>query len=112
MEGKLTGVGSITIEFLDGSQYEYAGRPMSDWYDLIESSSKGRKVYFDVRGPGPSRNGMGIWPFKKIRNATRSASQVRAMAARNQPRTAAQRQRRYTVGGKRNKYGAGGFRVA
>lgn len=109
--GKKTGVGLITVQFLNGSQYEYPNRPMSDWYDIIESSSKGRKFYFDVRGPGPSRKGMGIWPFRQIRQATRTPAQVRALVERRQPRTAAQKRRTFTRGGKRAAYGAGGRSV-
>jgi hypothetical protein len=111
LDGELTGVGTITIQFLNGAQYEYPDRPMADWYDLVESSSKGRKTYWDVRGPGRSRKGMGIWPFRQIRSATRTPAQVAALAGRRQPQTAAQRARRFTRGGKRNAFGAGGLGV-
>jgi hypothetical protein len=106
--GELTGVGLITIQFLNGSQYEYADRPMSDWYDLIESGSKGSFTYYEVRGDGPSHPGMGLWkPCRKIRNATRTAAEVARLAASRQPTTPKQRQRRYTAGGKRNAYARG-----
>jgi hypothetical protein len=112
LDGQKTGVGTITIEFLDGSQYEYDDRPMGDWYDLVESSSKGRFAYYEVRGPGKSRPGMGLWkPCRQIRKATRTAAQVAALRADRQPRGPKQRQRRFTVSGRRNAYGAGGFAV-
>lgn len=112
LDGKMTGVGTITIEFLNGAQYEYADRPMGDWFDLIESSSKGRFTYYEVRGEGKSVPGMGLWkPCRKIRNATRSAAEVARIKARREPRTAAQKRRTYTRGGKRGAYGAGGRRI-
>lgn len=108
LEGNLTGVGTITAQFLSGAQYEYADRPMSDWYDLVESSSKGSFAYYEVRGPGKSRPGMGLWkPCKQIRKATRTSAQVAALAAKRQPKGAAQRQGRYTVRGRRNAYARG-----
>jgi hypothetical protein len=111
LDGKLTGVGLITVEFLSGATYEYDDRPMSDWFDLIESSSKGRFCYFEVRGPGPSRPGMGIWSHRQISGPTRSAAQVAAMVGNRQPRTREQKRRTYTRGGKRGAYGAGGRRI-
>lgn len=112
LKGELTGVGTITIQFLNGSQYEYADRPMSDWMDLIESSSKGRFTYYDVRGPGKSVPGMGLWkPCVQIGKPTRTPAEVAALAAKRQPRTAAQKRRTFTRGGKRQAYGAGGHWV-
>lgn len=108
LDGKKTGTGTITIQFLNGSIYEYPDRPMGDWIDLIESSSKGRFTYFEVRGPGPSRKGMGIWTHRQIQQATRTAAEVAAMVAARQPRTREQKRRTYTRGGKRAAYGAGG----
>ena len=104
--------GTITIEFLSGATYAYANRPVADWLDLFESSSKGRFVYFEVRGPGPSRKGMGIWSSVKIRDAWRTAAEVRRMAQARRPMTAKQRQRTYTRGGKRGGYGAGGLAIS
>jgi hypothetical protein len=112
LNGQKTGIGTITIQFLNGAQYEYADRPMSDWYDLIESSSKGRKTYYDVRGPGKSRPGMGLWkPCVQIRKPTRTSAQVAALASRRKPRSASDRRRTFTRGGRRNAFGAGGFAV-
>lgn len=111
-KGGKTGKGTITIEFLNGAQYEYPDRPMGDWLDLVESSSKGRFTYFEVRGPGKSVPGMGLWkPFKKVRGPTRTAAQVAAMKAAREPRHAAQQRRTYTRGGNRGAYGAGGRRL-
>jgi len=111
LQGKKTGVGTITVQFLSGAQYEYPDRTMGDWHDLVESSSKGRYTYFTVRGPGPSHPGMGLWPFRQLRSATRSPAEVAALVARRQPRTAEQRRRTFTRGGKRGAFGAGGRSV-
>ncbi len=108
LNGKKTGVGTIYIEFLSGAVYEYQNRPMGDWFDLIESSSKGRFTYYEVRGPGKSVPGMGLWPSTKIREATRSAETVAKMRKQREPRTEQQKKRTYTRGGKRGAYGAGG----
>lgn len=111
LEGKLVGTGTITIEFLNGSRYAYPDRPMGDWFDLIESSSKGRFTYYEVRGPGPSRKGMGIWNHVELNGPTRSADAVARMKAAREPRHAQQKKRTYTRHGKRGAYGAGGQRI-
>lgn len=109
LDGKKTGTGTIIIQFLNGWEYTYDNRPMGDWLDLVESSSKGRFTYFEVRGAGPSIEGRTIWPYSKKRKfAERSAAQIEAMVRRRAPRTAAQKRRTYTRGGKRQAYGAGG----
>lgn len=112
LDGKLTGVGTITIEFVNGAVYEYENRPMGDWFDLIESSSKGRFSYYEVRGAGKSRPGMGIWkPCKQIRKAFRTPAEVAGIQAKRQPVGARQQARTYTRGGQRGAYGAGGKRL-
>lgn len=103
--------GTITIEFLSGATYKYADRPITDWMDLVESSSKGRFTYFEVRGPGKSRKGMGIWSGVMVRPAFRSKSEVADMRRKREPVTAEQRKRTYTRGGRRGAYGAGGVRI-
>jgi hypothetical protein len=110
--GKKLGTGTITIEFVSGATYEYADRPMSDWYDLITSSSKGRFSYFEVRGPGRSRKGQGVWkPCVQILQAWRSKAEVRAIKAARQPLTAKHKLRTYTRGGQMNAFGKGGKRI-
>lgn len=112
LDGKKTGRGLITIEYVSGAVWEFADRPMSDWYDLIESSSKGRFNYYEVRGPGPSRKGMGLWkPATEIKKAWRSSAEIAAIRYRREPRTRAQKRRTYTKGGRRQAFGAGGQRV-
>lgn len=111
-DGKKTGTGTITLWFVNGWAYEYENRPMGDWLDLIESGSKGRFAYYEVRGAGPSAEGHTLWPYsKKWQWATRSAAEVAAIRAAREPRHARQRERRYTRGGKRNQFGAGGRHV-
>jgi len=110
--GEKLGTGTITIEFVNGAEYEYPDRPMSDWYDLITSSSKGRKTYFDIRGPGRSRKGMGLWrPFRQTVQAWRSKQEIRAIKAAREPATAAHRRRTFSRGGQTNAYGKGGKRI-
>lgn len=109
LNGNTTGMGTITIEFLSLAMYEYAGRSLADYIDIIESSSKGRFAYYEIRGAGPSRPGMGIWPSVRLRGPQRKVTS--AMRGARAPRTAAQRQRTYTVGGRRGAYGAGGLPV-
>jgi hypothetical protein len=112
IDGKKTGVGTITIEFVSGATYEYADRPMSDWFYLITSSSKGRKAYYDIRGPGRSRKGMGIWkPCIQTVQAWRSKSEIRAIKAAREPVKAKHKLRTYTRGGKMNAFGKGGKRI-
>ena len=100
LDGKKTGMGEIQIEFLNLSLYSYPNRPASDFLDIIESSSKGRFVYYEAR---PS------WPFKRLRGPQRKVT--REMIAARSPRTAAQKRRTYTVGGRRGSHGAGGARI-
>lgn len=108
--GKAT-MGVIEIEFLSGATYQYHNRPIADFMDMVESSSKGRFTYYEVRGPGPSRPGMGIWPSIKVRDGWRTAAEVRRMAHARRPRTAAQAKRTYTRGGQRGAFGKGGLPV-
>ncbi len=95
-----TGKGTITLEFLDGSKYEYPGRSAADWLDIISSSSKGRYAFYNIRGPGPSHKGMGIWTFRQVSGPTRSKAEVARMRAQREPTTAKQRQRTYISRGK------------
>ncbi len=106
-----TGVGTIKIEFLNGAEWTYPGRSASDWLDLIESSSKGRYAYYQIRGPGPSRKGMGLWHGFESRPAWRSSAEVARMKRAREPVGRRQKRRLFTVGGKRNAYGAGGKMV-
>ena len=102
-QGNRLPTGSIYIEFLSLALYKYPGRTAGEFMDLFTSSSKGRFSYYQVRGPGPSVEGMGLWqPFIKLRGASRSASEVRRLAQARQPRTERQRRRFYNVGGRRN----------
>jgi len=89
--GQRLPTGTIYIEFLDLSLYQYPGRPLNDFLDLESSSSKGRYVYHVVR------NG---WAFTKLRGAQRSAAEVAAIAESRQPRNAQQARRFYNVGGR------------
>lgn len=98
-DGNPQKTGTITIEFLDLSLYEYPDRPLNDFLDLMTSSSKGRYAYYEVRGPGPSKPGMGIWPFRKLRGPQRKVTE--AMKEARQPRTEEQKRRFYNVGGRR-----------
>lgn len=100
LNGNRLPTGTIYIEFLNLSLYQYNNRPMNDFVDLFTSSSKGRYTHFEVRGPGPSRPGMGIWPAIKLRGPLRSAAQTRRIARARQPRTQVQRLRYYNVGGR------------
>jgi len=101
--GDQLGTGTISIEFLSLALYEYPNRPLNDFLDLFTSSSKGRYTYYEVRGPGPSMQGMGLWqPFVKIRGPVRTPAQVRELAKARKPRTERQRRRFYNVGGRRN----------
>lgn len=110
-EGNQKAQGTIWIEFLSGATYAYPNRPLADWIDLFESSSKGRFVFWEVRGPGPSRQGMGIWPSIKIRDGWRTSSEIKSMQRKRQPVTAQQRKRTYTRHGQRGAYGKGGVKI-
>lgn len=104
LNGELTGTGEIWIRFLSGALYSYPDRKMSDWFDIIESSSKGSFTYYEVRGAGKSRKGMGLWkPCIQHNGPTVDAQTLAALRAANAPRTAAHRARKYTRGGRRNK---------
>lgn len=111
-KGGKTGTGTITIRFINGWEYEYQNRPMADWYDLVESSSKGRFTYYEVRGPGKSVSGQTLWPYsRKTKWIDRSAAEIARMKAAREPMHAEQQRRTYTRGGKRGAYGAGGLPV-
>lgn len=86
--------GTVLIEFLDLSLYEYKPVPLNSYLDLFSSSSKGRYVHYQVI-PG--------WPKPtKLRGPQRSSAEVRALRGSRQPRNEQQRRRYYNVGGRRN----------
>lgn len=112
LQGQKTGVGIITIRFINGWEYEYPNRPMGDWLDLIESQSKGRFTYYEVRGEGPSVEGHTIWPYsRKSKWIDRTAEEIARMVEQREPRTAKHQERTYTRGGKRQAFGKGGLPV-
>lgn len=98
LQGKLTGRGTITIEYLNLSQYEFPNRLNSEWFDLFESSSKGRYNWYRIRGH---------WPHRMIRGPQRRVTA--AMRRARAPQTAAQARRTFTSGGRRGAYGQGGM---
>ncbi len=100
LDGNKTGVGTITVEFVSGATWEYADRPMSDWYDLIESSSKGRVGYYVIRGPGAPIKGKSNWQGHETLPAWRSKEQIKAIVEAREPATKRHKERTYKVGGK------------
>ncbi len=111
-QGNRQPIGTIWIEFVSGAEYKYRNRPAGDFMDLVESSSKGRFSYYEVRGEGPSHKGMGLWkPCEQTRQAWRSKAEQASIRKKRQPVGAKQQQRTYTRGGKRRAFGAGGKRL-
>lgn len=89
--GYTTGRGTITIEFLDLSMFEYPDRSAADWIDLFSSSSKGRFVYYAAKG----------WTYRQLKKASRSSREVARLSALRAPRGQRQGKRSYVAGGKR-----------
>lgn len=112
-QGGKAQTGVITVEFVSGETWQYPNRSIADFVDMVESSSKGRFAYYEIRGPGPSSQvkGRGLWPGTKIRDAWRSAAEIKRIRHARRPITAAQKQRTYTRYGKRGGYGAGGLAI-
>lgn len=102
-DGDPTGQGTITIEFLDLSMFEYEGRSTADWLDILESSSKGRYAYYVIL----KRR----WPYTQLKKASRTSREVHEIAEKRNPRTKKQKRRTFTVGGQRNAFGKGGKRL-
>lgn len=89
--GDMTGRGTITIEFIDLSMFEYPDRSAADWLDIFTSSSKGRFMHGVV---------IGNWKYIQLKKASRSSAEVRRMAAIRAPRGQRQGKRSYVAGGR------------
>lgn len=109
--GERRNVGVIKIEYITLKMCGFPDRSLADFLDIIESSSKGRFNWNEIRGPGPSVEGQSLWPFYVIKDKSRTPKEVKRIQATRAPIGAAQKRRTYTRGGQRNVFGKGGRRV-
>lgn len=102
-QGNRLPTGTVYIEFLNLSLYQYSGVPLNNFLDLESSSSKGRYVYYVVRESWPA----GV----QLRGPMRSAAETARLAALREPhgtdRQGQPRANRYynVGGGNRNRGG-------